>query len=136
MVPSTKLKRSLLAVAALTAVVLAVVWLLWPEPAIGPASYERIRLGMTQAEVEAVIGLPPGIYHNQIGGEALTSDVRGLPMSRSSDYHRSAEWWGTKHGIFVAFDKSGAVVGCQLFDVQPPRGSAGLLERIRSWLGW
>lgn len=62
MVFNPQLKRCLLLVAALTVVVLGATWYLWPEPPIGPASYRRIELGMTQAEVEAVIGLPPGNY--------------------------------------------------------------------------
>ena len=43
---------------------LVVTQLLRAGPAITPASYERIREGMTEAEVEAVLGGPPGDYTN------------------------------------------------------------------------
>jgi hypothetical protein len=58
MAPNTQLKRGLLAVVVLTVAALGTMWLMWPEP----ASFRRIELDMTQAEIEALIGLPPGRY--------------------------------------------------------------------------
>src|SRR5689334_21199544 len=43
----------------------------WPwREQIGPAPYDRINLGMAEAEVEAIIGLPPGIHRTlrPVGG--------------------------------------------------------------------
>src|SRR5262249_33765325 len=37
-------------------------WVILPHHRISRASYEMIRQGMTQAEVEAVMGVPPGEY--------------------------------------------------------------------------
>lgn len=135
MKPSTKLKIRLLAVAVLIPIVSSAMWLLRPEPTIGPASYERIKLGMTEAEIEAVIGLPPGSYYGSADRKAESRTQKGVPTLPSSGYHRSAEWWGTQYGIIVAFDKSGAAVGCCLFDVRLTREPSGLLDHLRYWLG-
>src|SRR5215831_4764371 len=72
-------KRRLIAsvgVVLLLAGLAAAIWVRWfalqrPTPAgststgvtpTGVAEYDRLRLGMTPAEVEAAIGLPPGYY--------------------------------------------------------------------------
>jgi hypothetical protein len=65
-------KRYLLAVLALT--VAGTVAFLWPRPRVTKESYERIKLGMTRREVEAVVGGPPGDY---TGGPTLPADPEG-----------------------------------------------------------
>jgi hypothetical protein len=145
MVPSPRLKRSLLAVAVLTGVVLGAVWVLWPEPAIGPASYERIQLAMTQAEVEAVIGLPPGNYYRYPGGIpwnwkrgpfGFTREEKGLSLRHRSEQIPFEHWWGNEYAIQVAFDPDGHAIGCALLDVEPVGSSPSLLYSIRTRLRW
>jgi hypothetical protein len=57
-------RRTLLAaLAGLAVVVAAGAWLLWPrQDRITPENLDRIELGMTRAEVEAILGGPPGDY--------------------------------------------------------------------------
>jgi hypothetical protein len=133
---STKLKRSLLAVAVLTAVVLAATWFLWPGSAIGPTRYRRIQLGMTQAEVEAIIGLPPGDYYGVpdfIVGSGR--EQMGLPVHRQDNDSKVAAWCGNMHIICVTFDSDGCVAGSGLWDIELLGKPPTLLDRVRSRLG-
>src|SRR5262249_38213475 len=52
-------------VAVIIVAVLAAVRLWWfrPAPRFGPATFERIKEGMTEDEVEAVVGCPAGYYN-------------------------------------------------------------------------
>jgi hypothetical protein len=136
MLLSPRLKRSLLAVAVLTAVELGAMWFLWPEPAIGPASFRRIEVGMPRAEVETIIGLPPGEYYRRLGklphfvvleekGE-VRRDWRPLPK---------VNWVGSDYLISVSFDDD-LVEYCMLFGLSGTSQRQGVLEQIRGWLGW
>jgi hypothetical protein len=145
MATMTKLKRRLLAVAVLTTVALGAVWMLWPEqePAIGPESYRRIRLGMTQAEIEAAIGIPPGIYsrHSKVSQWVSRTLVeqRGIRPLQDGEYslekpRPGVEWIGDVYVIEVVFEHELATC-CVLWDATAER-PLGILDRIRSWLGW
>jgi hypothetical protein len=61
-------RRKLLVALAGLAVVAAGAVVLWPEPPsrITRENFDRIREGMTQAEVEAILG-PPGDYRTRLG---------------------------------------------------------------------
>jgi hypothetical protein len=145
MVLSPRLKRGLLAVAVLTTGVLGAVWLLWPEPPISPANFRRIELGMTQAEIEAIIGLPPGVYYGRPSVPSNQLDfvhVEGkgkVPKDgddgEDGNFRPSVEWVGHRFSILVDFEQ-GQATCCRLFELAPPGGSPGMLDRIRSWLGW
>ena len=55
-------RRKLIALAGLAVLVAAGAFVLWPRPdRITRANYDRIRMGMSRAEVEAILG-PPGDY--------------------------------------------------------------------------
>src|SRR5262249_22286451 len=73
--------------------VLAASWLLWNWliPPFPIRAYERLRLGMTQEEVETAIGLPPGYYDGvgpmPVSMSGIVSIFReaGLPSNKLSD---------------------------------------------------
>jgi hypothetical protein len=132
------LKRGLLAVAALTAVGLGAVWCLWPAPAIGQSSYERIQLGMTPTEVEAVIGLPPGDYSGRTKANRPVICVRTQEKWPADLVERPTGdlllWIGREHTIGIALHHE-QVTYCTLRTFRAPE-PPGILARIRSWLGW
>ena len=73
-----------------------------------------IKEGMTQAEVEALLGGPPGDYRTQPGQSVLTAfDAGALAECRAE------QWLGDQGGISVAFDKQDRV-GCALFSPALP----------------
>jgi hypothetical protein len=68
---------------------------------IHPDSAQQIRRGMTRAEVESILGAPPGNY--SLGGRAEYFGGRpGRPFN--------AEWVGDEAALFVAFDERGVVL--------------------------
>jgi hypothetical protein len=101
---------------ALLAVVAMWTWLLvQPRPGITWAKYKRIRVGMTLAEVEAILGRPA----DETVRVALEPPV---PPGRA--------WEGGGLRVTVWLDHAGAVSGK---DLQPGREDT-LLERLRRLL--
>jgi hypothetical protein len=125
--------------AAVVAAVLAT-WLLRPSDSIGPRSYQRIRLDMMEGEVEAILGTPPGNYYTPPRGRhgpfAFPIEGKGRTPWDPSDAERplTKAWWGEDYALEVAFDQSGRVIGCSLWDVVHADRPT-LLDRLRSWLG-
>jgi hypothetical protein len=88
-------------------------------------SFERLRLGMTEWDVQGVIGLPPGDYYRGprgIGG-VMSRGPFGSPLKQVgvSEQRRTVakEWWGDYYAISVEFDRQGAAVACCLMKVYP-----------------
>src|SRR5262249_42093750 len=102
----------------------------------GIAEYDRLRLGMTPAEVEAAIGLPPGYYDTTrppmpMSMSPLGELVRstGLPKEslpdaagRPSPDHPARitlkMWTWSQYWIWVGFDEQEKVVGYYLLKVK------------------
>lgn len=103
-------------------------------------AYDRIRLGMTRADVIATIGQPPGNFSRrprptivQVVPDPVRATVanRGAPAADGA----TERWRWTDYEIAVSFDPKGRAVGVnleQLWDRTPP---PGLFERVRRWLG-
>src|SRR5262245_6378549 len=94
-------KRWLLVVLAALFATAAFVWLSLQSrrPPFTAETAERIRVGMTRAEVVSILRVPPGDY--------MTSQVQWGPggMSRCS-----LDYWRDEHGwIAVWFDETGKV---------------------------
>jgi hypothetical protein len=71
-------RRTLLVALAGLAVVAAGVVVLWPgRDRVTPENFDRVRAGMTRAEVDAILG-PPGDY--------TTAPTEGVRVTRSKDY--------------------------------------------------
>lgn len=117
----------------LALLVLVVGWSLWfvsvvtVDP-IGPASYQRIQFGMTQAEIEAIIGLPPGDYNN--GPPRYETPKAGSNKEEPAGF-QMAKWTGTRHSIVVVFDEEGMATSSWLEDLDPPTK----MELLKWWLG-
>jgi hypothetical protein len=89
--------------------------------------FERIKQGMSQAEVEAILGGPPGDFR--------TENV-GYPPNVTCWEYGGARWgcWAGDQGIIaVGLDQHGEVARRGFGDADgfPPRS---LAERVRDWL--
>jgi hypothetical protein len=110
--------------------VAALIALCWPPPGdrLGPASYTRIREGMTEAEVFAIVGLPPGDYYTGpprsggIGSGPFTH--RDRQWGLNTDDFRTKKWFGNRYMLEITFE-DGRVVGCCLSTVFPARRPFG-----------
>ncbi len=100
-----------------TLVVIAVivgggVWRALPKSSLSPDRFAAVKVGMTEAEVEAVLGAPPGDYSS---GGLTTFTVMNHPNNKS--------WLGPEQGITVFFDNVGRVVDKTTYSVQRPRAT-------------
>ena len=95
-----------------------------PGPGVTWANVERIRVGMTQPEVEAIVGRPPQTYW------------RGpMPLSDNSPpaYHRALLWSDMECDILVYLDRDGRVIaheGVGSVGTKPPTWWDRLRKRI------
>ena len=99
-----------------------------PRPCpVSLANCEHIRDGMTLAEVEEVLGGPPGTY-----GSGMVLVAGPGVMSLSDRYEH---WWTDEGLLLVRFDQQGRSSGftfCGGVLFPPPSP----LDRLRAWLGW
>jgi hypothetical protein len=110
-----RLRKLLVVLAGLAVVATVGAVVLWPRAErVTPENVERLRVGMTQNEVEAIIGLP---------GDHSTQETVVMPMNTESwcdvigetnPNERKARWIGDKTWVDVAFDKTGHVTFLQL----------------------
>jgi hypothetical protein len=123
-----------------------VCWTVWraislPRPI---RAYERIRLGMTPAEVERAIGMPPGEF------APLTASMsRGYPQyireSGLPSETADAEWVHAKvtvqrwrweeYAIYVAFDEEQKAVGYYLLRWPDAGAPPSFFDRLREFVG-
>jgi hypothetical protein len=80
----------------------------YPRPAakgsgITKANFDLIVEGMTQEEVEKILGCPPGVYTN---GDAISSTSSGMAIQ----FNRHELWFGYGGAIFVEFSSEGEKV--------------------------
>ena len=125
--------------------------------AISPASYAQVRLGMTQQEAEAAIGLPAGDYYGrhlrsgtlsgpfvsllrESGIPERSLPERGYGVTRDGRHRvEVVHWCGNTYTIWIAFDQNtGRAVGTYLCRVFHPRDPAltVLADDIRVALRW
>jgi hypothetical protein len=107
----------------------------WPRPErVTPENYARIRVGMSRAEVYAILGTP---------GDYTTGDVAPSGTRPQLGWHQQGtsmeQWTGDRAVIGVYFDGTGNVVSGVCFLLQPvDHGPLGnLLWRLkRLWRRW
>ena len=111
--------RTLLVLAAAAATVALGLWLaLAPERdhPLSVETYRKITLGMTRAEVEAVVGGPPGAVGpppKYLSGGVV--EYEGHIGPHGFFVGPTAEWYGHRGRIVVGFDDGGRVKGKQYF---------------------
>jgi hypothetical protein len=96
-----------------------------PKHNINGASFEKIKQGMTLAEVEAILGGPAGDYTTR--PTISECDGRLGPGDK--------EWVSDDAAISVWFDPKGGILDASVSPVFR-RNDLTWLERLRTWLGW
>jgi hypothetical protein len=124
-------RRGLLLV-GVALVFLSALWLViragWPRASIvNRQSFDQIKNGMTEAEVIALFGVPPGDYASGTSMYTLVGRVAVPEEVRSSD------WTSDEAAIEIAFDRNGRVVS-KLFNAGSHMPTPGLLDRFRALL--
>jgi hypothetical protein len=141
-----KRHRLLFGIFFVGAIAVLFLWVLWPKDRLNEKGFDLIQKGMTQKEVEAILGVPPGDYSN--GAVAMTPEVgSGLMfgpgiMVSIHEYLRDTTpredgccanfWIGNEQAIQVTFDSDGKTVYTQFFAVYIPRT---YLEKLRRMFG-
>jgi hypothetical protein len=116
------MKRNLKWLAAVLAVSLlgfGTALLLWPRDRITKASWEKIRIGMTEKEVEGILSGPGKILGGP--GQGWDNTKRGEKV-----------WLGRRGSILISF-KNGDVIG-KFWDKDD--SGPTFIDRLRDWLGW
>lgn len=99
------------------------------EPRVTRAKLELVREGMTRAEVEALIGVPPGDY----ASGTVFSDCKFVERPEKP-WAYSAEWTCDDGLLFVYFDENDRVVWAVTYNGWVSHEPT-LFEKLRSWLG-
>jgi hypothetical protein len=125
-------------------------WSVTPYPV---SVYERIRLGMTESEVETIIGVPPGhhtVRRQLREGGSLSGPFghfvqeRGVPSNCLFDASDRPgcpapltlkTWIWDDDWIWVAFDQQGKVAGCYLIEVNERLPPLTWWEHLRTLFG-
>jgi hypothetical protein len=117
--------------AVLVASYLALRWAA-PRHHINKEGFDAIRVGMSEQEVEAILGGPPGDY-SATGAVPCPAAYAssGTLLDRGVEDLRS--WVGDDAAINVAFDAGGLVVWKDQVPILMHTREA-LLDRVRSWL--
>src|SRR5579871_6900535 len=98
--------------------------MLWPrEDHVTQENCDRIRKGMTRAEVYAILGPPCDYTSGPIG-------ARSFPRGVDAPQVLANEWWGTDTGFAVtSFDRQSQVVVSVVY-VPCSRSPQGPLENL------
>jgi hypothetical protein len=123
-------RRKLLLMLACLAIVSCAVgaFVLWPPPyQVTQENYDRLKVGMLRADVEAIIG-PPGFYRN---GPAVSPAFVATKLSDDDPNLAGFNlWWGDTVIVCVSYDHSGRVIALDHAEAIEPK--VGLL----GWFRW
>ncbi len=80
----------------------------WKPRRVNHHSFDRIEVGMTRAEVQWLLGGPPGIYYPTYEGASTRSSG---PAYEGPTGTLALDWWDSTERFTVYFDDEGRVVG-------------------------
>jgi hypothetical protein len=132
-----KRKRLILAFALFAGLVVAALGigyaLLPTGHGITRADTDRIQIGMTAAEVEAVLGMPPGFYRADMDRKAPARQKhQGIVRADNDKVITAAEvmfWYVEEAAIYVYLDENARVVWCDAYFHSPT-------TRLMRQFGW
>jgi hypothetical protein len=108
----------------------ALLWVVWPHTAITPDNAAKIKRGMTLAEVEAILGGPPGNYASNYTGLGTGYAGPGGALI-VFDVQERTTWAGDDGMLTVFLDNDGRVRKTQFYEVIDRDTFMG---SIRRWL--
>jgi hypothetical protein len=110
-------------------------WLFLRPPGINRRGFDRIQVGMSQGEVEAILGGPPGDYTKQRPkpGESCSIPRESIPPDSEVSNYRAEQWSAGERWICVYFLADGTVIEKEYLDHD---WSPSLFERFQRWLGF
>ncbi len=103
---NSRTRRTVLAVGGVLLCIFFVL-LYIPLVRITPGNFARIQRGMTQKQVEAILGGPPGHYDG-VG-------VLEFPAGHPPDKERGLEWSAIDGDVYVVFDGNGCVFNATFY---------------------
>ena|SRR6516162_9178251 len=140
------MKRKLKWTAAVLAVLLlgfSAALFLWPRDRITAESWKVIRVGMTEKEVEEILGAPAMVTNEFNAKNSQYYLAKGTIISfqlfeptgdwPDDDPEKTRFWQGGAGFIEIGFSRQGLVV-FKGFGAQP--SNPNVVDRIRDWLGW
>lgn len=122
-------RKYLLMALALLLLGLGAAFFLWPRDRITADSWTKIRLGMTEKEVEDILGEPGKELHELLlHGVSFISEGKLLEEGNASRCCKA--WLGRRGNLAIHFDLDFTVTGKTFRRVRP----ATFLDRVRNWL--
>jgi hypothetical protein len=110
-------------------------WIFVRSAGVNRRSFDRIQTGMSQREVEAILGGPPGDYTEAGSNSFDWSCVprESVAPQTDTDGCRREVWLAGGLSVSVYFRPDGVVAdkGFVDFTMSPP----SVFDRIRGWLG-
>ena len=106
----------------------------WPRDRITAESWQKIQIGMTEEEVENMLG-EPGSRHVDIWRDLAKEPGNWFaePNPHILD-DRNLTWIGRNGFIDIRYDERSQVIGKYFSEFLSTRPS--LIDRLRDWLGW
>jgi hypothetical protein len=134
-----KCKRLLLILACVAAILLAgygTLRLTAPPHRITWESIERIQEGMSEANVECILGVPAGDYSSTEHGATFVLGEGGyrrqVVQGRDLLQGGAKVWVGDRGAVWLTFDASKRVSGIRIGLVE---SEESFLDKLRRWLG-
>ena len=114
---------------SLSVILLGMPLLLTPHR-IRPSSFALIKPGMTETEVEEVLGAKAGNYDGY-GTRSIVFANIGLDLITTDDDFPPLKTWASRHGaVDVRFDKQKRAYSHSVYDSVPVSWWARLVERV------
>jgi len=125
---------------------LGTAFFLWPRDKITVDSYKMMRLGMTEKEVEVIVG-GPGISREEYLNRMTTLEVNlgKFPFVYDGSVLVEPEWdgkggtftvyWLGERGLIAIQNDDESQVSRKYFQRWHP-ADPNLIDRLRDWLGW
>jgi hypothetical protein len=136
--PRLPRKRLLVPLAGFLVLTLIGVSVLWPrQNRITRENYDRIRFGMSRAEVEAILGLPGD--HSTMDSQGLGVHVTDVDIDHSGSHDVTVAWISDGADVWVFLNPMGKVVGKQYIPLRAvDHGPLGNLRwrAKRQWHRW
>lgn len=116
---------------------MAAAWWTAPKHRIGWAGYGQVEFGMTEREVEEVLGVPPGSHLELPEGQTVVY-VHAEAASRGrTGLAKGYSWVGNDGNLGVSFDDDGKVAGVSFTPLRRMNSTPvdELLRWLRRWAG-